>query len=393
MGPSPSGTRKDRPMAVAKFGSRQRPWWGWLLGAALVVGLSAALVPVRSGITRASPALALVVPIVIAGLVGGRLAALAVVPVAVLAFNVVFIPPQWTLSVDALDDGVALAVFGLVAVVVGTLVAREGERRQSAEERAVELHALNTELEAVQRERERLAEEAMRAAVLERIDEQRAALLRSVSHDLRTPLATIRAVVSDLLGGARYDARTQADLLTLVAYEVERLDRLVANLLNLSRIEAGALQPDRQAVAMDELLAHTIKRLDRVLDDRQVQVDVGQLPLVDGDYTQLEQVATNLLENAARHAPGGSTIRISGRDVGDRVEMWVDDEGPGIVPVDRERIFEAFRRGDGSSSSGIGLAICKAIVEAHGGHITVGAAPGGGARFTFSLPKRDVARS
>ena len=215
---------------VAKVRSRTRPLWGWFCGVTLVAGLSAALVPVRSDIARASPALALVVPIVVAGLLGGRVAALAVVPVAVLAFNVAFIPPHWTLSVDALDDGVALAVFGLVAVVVGTLVAREGERRQSAEERAAELLALNTELQAVQRERERLAEEAMRAVVLERIDEQRAALLRSVSHDLRTPLATIRAVVSDLLSGAPYDAETRADLLTLVADEAERLDRLVANL-------------------------------------------------------------------------------------------------------------------------------------------------------------------
>ena len=360
------------------------------MGLALVAGLSAVMTPVRSDITLATPALALVVPIVVAALVGGRVAALAVVPVAVLAFNVVFIPPHWTLHVDALDDGVALAVFGLVAVVVGTLVAREGERRQSAEDRAAELQALNSELQSVQRERERLAEEATRALVLERIDEQRSALLRSVSHDLRTPLATIRAVTSDLLGGAAYDDDTRAELLALVADESERLDRLVANLLNLSRIEAGALRPDRQAVAMEELVTHTVNRLDRLLGRRRVQVDLGHLPLVDGDYTQLEQVVTNLLENTARHAPSGSTIRIGGRAAGGGVEIWVDDEGVGIAPFERQRVFEAFRRGDGSSSSGIGLAICKAIVEAHGGTITVGGAPSGGARFLFTLPRRDA---
>jgi K+-sensing histidine kinase KdpD len=360
------------------------------VGLALVGGLSAVMIPVRSDITRAAPALALVVPIVVAALVGGRVAALAVVPVAVLAFNVVFIPPHWTLDVDALDDGVALAVFGLVAVVVGTLVAREGERRQSAEERAAELQTLNSELQSVQRERERLAEEATRAIVLERIDEQRSALLRSVSHDLRTPLATIRAVASDLLGGASYDEATRAELLALVADESERLDRLVANLLNLSRIEAGALRPDRQAVAMEELVTHTVKRLARLLGRRRVQVDLGHLPLVDGDYTQLEQVVTNLLENAARHAPTASTIRVGGREAGGLVAVWVDDEGTGIAPFERERIFEAFRRGDGSSSSGIGLAICKAIVEAHGGTITVTGAPGGGARFLFTVPRRNA---
>lgn len=207
-------------------------------------------------------------------------------------------------------------MFGLVAVVVGTLVAREGERRQSAEERAAELQALNAELQTVQRERERLADEATRAIVLERIDEQRSALLRSVSHDLRTPLATIRAVASDLLGDASYDEAIRAELLGLVAEESERLDRLVANLLSLSRIEAGALQPDLQAVALDELAAHVVKLLDRLLGGRRVQLDLAQLPLVDGDYTQLEQVVTNLLENAARHAPPGSTIRFGGRDAG-----------------------------------------------------------------------------
>lgn len=388
MAPKPSGSRKDRGMTASRVPLRPRPLWGCLAGLALVVGLSAALLPVRSDITRAAPALALVVPIVVAALVGGRLAALVVVPVAVGAYNVVFIPPHWTLTVDALDDGVALAVFGLVAVVVGTLVAREGERRQSAEERAAELHALNNELQAVQRERERLGEEAMRAAVLERIDEQRAALLRSVSHDLRTPLATIRAVVSDLLGGAPYDDSTRTELLGLVADEAERLDRLVANLLNLSRIEAGALHPERQAVAMDELLADTVKRLDRLFANRRVQLQLPPLPLVDGDYNQLDQVVSNLLENAARHAPKGSTVRIAGKDTGDFVEIWVDDEGPGIVAFERRRIFEPFRKGDGSSSSGIGLAICKAIVEAHGGHIVAEGSAGGGARFRFSVPKR-----
>ena len=363
---------------------------GCVVGLVLGGLVSAALVPVRSDITRASPALALVVPIVLAGLIGGRIAAVVVAVCAAAAFNVVFIPPHWTLKIHAVDDAVALGVFGLVAVVVGTLVAREGERRQSAEERAAELQLLNDELRVVQRDRERLAEEAMRVAVLERVDEQRAALLRSVSHDLRTPLATVRAVVSDLLGGAPYDEDTREELLGLVADEAERLDRLVANLLSLSRVEAGALRPDRQAVALDELATHTVKLLDRVLGRRRVQLELARdLPLLDGDYTQLEQVMANLLENAARHSPPGSTIRIAASThTSDRVQVWIDDEGPGIPPFERERIFEPFRRGQDSTSSGIGLAICKAIVEAHDGTIGIDTAPSGGARFRFTLPVR-----
>jgi K+-sensing histidine kinase KdpD len=368
--------------------SSRRRALGVVLGVASVVALSAALVPVRGEITRASPALVLVVPIVLAGLVGGRVAAVAAAVAAAGAFNVVFIPPYWTLTIHAPDDIVALAVFGFVAVVVGTLVAREGERRHSAEERTAELQALNAELQAVQQERERLAEEATRAAVLERVDEQRAALLRSVSHDLRTPLAAIRAVVSDLLGDAQYDDATRADLLKLVADETERLDRLVANLLSLSRIEAGAFRPERKPVAMDEVVAEAVKRLAGLFGGRRVQLELTpDLPLVRGDYTQLSQVVSNLLENAARHAPSSSTVRVGAGARGDDVEVWVDDEGTGVPPFERQRIFEPFRVGEGSSSSGIGLAICKAVVQAHDGAIRVEGSPGGGARFTFTVPK------
>lgn len=368
---------------------RARPVAGTATGVGVVAVVVAALLPVHDDVTPASPALALVVPIVVAALVGGRLAALLVAVAAATAFNVVFIDPRWTLKVDAFDDGVALGVFTLVAAVVGTLVAREGARRQSAEDRAVELQALNDELLAVQRERERLAEEADRATVLQRVDEQRTALLRSVSHDLRTPLATIGAVVSDLLEGPPYDEATRAELLSLVADEVARLDRLVANLLDLSRIEAGALHPDVQAVAIDELVHDTTMRLGRLFAHRRLQVELpAGLPLVEGDYIQLRQVLSNLLENAARHAPLGTTVRITAREQGEAVQVSVDDEGAGVLPFDRARIFEPFRRGEGSGSSGVGLAICKAIVEAHGGHIEALPAPDGGARFRFSVPRR-----
>ena len=365
---------------------RPRPLWGATAGPALVVLLTAALIPVREDITLASPALVLVVPILVAGVLGGLAAAVIAAVAATLAFNLAFIPPYWGLTIHALDDVVALGVFLLTALAVGTLVGRESARRQSAEERAEELRVLNVELRALEDERAQLAEEATRAAVLERVDEARAALLRSVSHDLRTPLATIRAVATDLQSDTPYDPETRGELLGLVADEAERLDRLVANLLSMSRIEAGALAPERQAVAVDEVVSATVRRLDRLFDGRRVQIDLpADLPLVEGDYTQIELVLSNLLENAARHAPAGSIVRIGARATDDLVETWVSDEGPGIMPFERQRIFEPFRRGEGSGSSGIGLAICKAVVEAHEGTISVDAAAGAGARFRFTL--------
>lgn len=365
------------------------PWTGLLLGVALCVVASAALVPFRSGVTVATPALVLVFPVVVAALAGGRIASLCTAVVAAGAFNLAFIPPYWRPAVAVVDDAVALGVFLSVALVVGTLVGDGAVRRRAAEQRAEEAQALNARYEAVVAERERLAAEAHRVAVLEQVDQQRSALLRSVSHDLRTPLATIRAVTSDLRAGADYDDATRADLLDLVGDEAERLDRIVGNLLSLSRIEAGALQPDRQAVALDELVAERVRRLAPLFRRVRVQVDLpADLPLVDADYSQLDQVVTNLVENAARHSPQGSTVHIGARPRDGLVEVWVADEGIGVARFHRSRIFEPFRRGEGSTSSGVGLAICKAIVEAHGGTIEVRASPGGGALFAFTLPVR-----
>lgn len=358
------------------------------IGLLLSVAVTALLLAVRTGITGVTPALALVLPIVAAGLIGGHRPAMITAFAGAALFNLAFIPPVGTFKVDAYDDLVALVVFLVVAAAVGTLVAREGERRNAAEVRARELELVNEQLVALQQERARLAEEALRATVLERVDEQRSALLRSVSHDLRTPLSTIRAVTTDLLSGAAHDAATRTELLGLVVDEAERLDRLVANLLSLSRIEAGALKPERQAVAVEELVEHAVRRLGRVLEGTRVQVELPPLPLVDGDYSQIDQVISNLLENAARHAPPQSTIRIGARALEGMVEVWVSDEGAGVADFERERIFEPFRRGEGSASSGVGLAICKAIVEAHGGHIHAYPSPGGGATFSFTLPAR-----
>jgi two-component system sensor histidine kinase KdpD len=147
--------------------------------------------------------------------------------------------------------------------------------------------------------------------------------------------------------------------------------------------------PDRQAVDVHELVDATVGRLSRMLRDKRVEVDVpDSVPLIDADYTQLDQVLTNLLENAVRHGLPRSIVRVGARSRGDHVDVWVQDEGAGIPRPERARIFEPFRRGYGSRSSGVGLAICKAVVEAHGGTIEVTDAPGGGARFTFTVPVR-----
>jgi two-component system sensor histidine kinase KdpD len=366
------------------------PLTAGIAGAALVVLVTVAVLPFRSDALPATAGLLLVLPVVVSALGGGRWAATSTAVVAAVAFNLAFIRPYWTLKVDNAEDFVALVVLLVVALATGTLVAVAGERQRAAERRAHDIEALGQKVAEVTAERERLAEETSRLQVLERVNEQRNALLRSVSHDLRTPLATIKAVASDLRAGATHDEATRFELLDSVVSEAERLDRLVANLLSMSRIEAGALVIEGQAVDVEELVRERVRRLAHLFTQVRVQVDVApDLPLVDGDYTQLEQVVTNLLENAARHAPPGSMVVVALRRTNpDTVELTVSDEGIGVPPHEQRRIFEPFHRGEDSRSSGVGLAICKAVVEAHGGSIGVSRTPGGGATFIVTLPAR-----
>jgi two-component system, OmpR family, sensor histidine kinase KdpD len=369
--------RRRDPHTVAGLG----------LGVAVVLALTLVLLPFRSDISRASPAL--VLPVMLAGVFGGRVAAVATAIVAAMAFSVAFIPPVGTLRVAVSEDAVALVVFIVVAIAIGTLVALEADRRRAAEQRAEEIEAMHARYQALAAEQEQLREETARVAVLERVDEQRAALLRSVSHDLRTPLAAIRAAASDLRTGADYSQPIRDELLGLVCDEAERLDRIVANLLNLSRIETGALQPDRQAVALDELIGVISKRLARLYEDIDLDVELpATLPLVDIDYVQIDQVFTNLLENAARYAPPGSTVRVAAECFDGLVTLSIIDQGPGLDENELDHIFEPFRAGTASTSTGVGLAICRAIVEAHAGMISAENVPNGGARFRFTLPVR-----
>jgi two-component system sensor histidine kinase KdpD len=368
------------------------PVVGITIGTVLVLVATFAMIPARDSMSSATPALVLVLPVVASGLTGGRVAAVTVALGAALAYNLAFIPPYGSPNIDVVEDVTAVLVLVAVGLAVGTLVARESERRRVAEQRAAALSVLNEQYEIVHAEREELLEETTRLAVLEQVDAQRAALLRSVSHDLRTPLAAIKAVASDLRAQVDYDDATREDLLDLVIEETERLDRIVGNLLSMSRIEAGALQPERQAVALDELCASCVRRLAPVFKRSRVRVESSfpdDLPLVNADYSQLDQVVTNLLENAARYAPAASVVRITGKTAGrDRVQLTIEDEGPGVPRHERGRAFAPFERGPGSTGTGVGLAICRAIVEAHGGSIAVEDGLAGGARFVVTLPVR-----
>ena len=360
---------------------------GWVVTLAGLAVATAALLPFRSDITVATAALVLVVPVALGVAVGGFPAVPLGVVAGFLTFDFVFIPPYYTFYVTAWEDWVSLVVYAMVGCTVGVVVAQLGRAQREAETRRAEAQLLWAE-------RARLVEESSRVQLLEEVDRLRAALMGSVSHDLRTPLASIKASISDLADpDLRLSDEDRVTLLRTTEEETDRLTRLVTNLLDMSRIQAGALVPYRSATPLDELIGVVAARLAPMFAEHQLTVEVAEgLPLADVDYLLVEQVLTNLLENAARYTPPGTVVTLRAAPVagGGEVEVAVIDHGPGVAEAERERIFDEFYRpraaGQGPVGTGFGLAIVKGIVEAHGGRIWVEATPGGGATFAFRLP-------
>jgi len=265
----------------------------------------------------------------------------------------------------------------------------EGRRPFTRDERLL-LEAA-TRQAAVALDRARLDARARLAQLDAETNQLRAAMFSSVTHDLRTPLASIKAGVTSLLdASAIHDAIQQRDLLTTILEETDRLNRLVGNILDLAKIRAGALIPKRVPTAVDEVAEAVVARMRPLLADFAVELQLApDLPEVPADPVQLDQVLTNLLENAARHSPRGGAIRIHVSQTRDAVRVRVSDEGPGIKPEEREKVFEAFYRGresPESSGSGLGLAIARAIVVAHGGRIRIEETTGGGTAMVVDVP-------
>ncbi|HEX2870461.1 MAG TPA: sensor histidine kinase KdpD [Polyangiaceae bacterium] len=238
-------------------------------------------------------------------------------------------------------------------------------------------------------ERARLAEEAKQAALRARTEEMRSSLLSAVSHDLRTPLASITGAATSLRDDTNLSAETRGELVESIVGEAERLERLVANLLDMTRLESGGIALRRDWVPLDEMIGSALTRLESRLGARQVTVSIAaEVPLLNVDPVLLEQVFVNLLENADKYTPAGSPLEVAAHSDGQRVEISIVDRGPGLPAGAEARIFEKFYRGphSGTSGAGLGLAICKGIVQAHGGSIRAETRASGGAAFHISLP-------
>lgn len=239
-------------------------------------------------------------------------------------------------------------------------------------------------------ERAWLAQADARARVLEESDQLKSAILSSVSHELRTPLSTIKAAASSLRGGeVSWDSPARSELIAAIDDEADHLNMLVGNLLDMSRIESGALKPKREWNILSEIVGSVMTRMKNLATEHDLKIDVSEdLPLIPVDFVQIEQVFTNLLSNSLKYAPANTTICIRAEIVDEILLIQVRNQGPQVPATDLERIFDKFYRtaaADRVKGTGLGLSICKGIIEAHGGHIWAENVSDGLA-FNFTLP-------
>jgi len=360
------------------------PGWLGLLTAAAAVGAGTLLVyPLKSAAPVVSLGVVYLPAILLISIVWGLRLGLLTALASAVAFNFFHIPPLHRFTIAAEQNWVALIAFAIVAAASSAVAglaraqALEAERRREQADRAL------AELAALSRERDRMQAEAVEAEALRRSDELKTALLRSISHDLRTPLTSIIAGGA-ALGSASTTPRERAELSAAIVAEGERLSRLVENLLDMSRLEAGKAEPHREQTDLGDVLEGA---RDAVPGSALVRFSpAAQLPPLRADASQLERAFANLFENAIRHG-GGQPVRVSSRQVGGRIAVRVVDQGPGIPESERERIFEPFQHGEtAGAGSGLGLAIARGFVEANGGEIGVESLPGQGSSFVVSLP-------
>jgi K+-sensing histidine kinase KdpD len=327
-----------------------------LLSVATVTGAVFALRPVAPVLSLGVLYVFAVLPVAV---LWGLAYALPVSLLSMITFNFLFLPPLHTLALRDSENWVALAVYLVTAVVVSELATRS--RRRGAA--------------------------ALEAETLRRSDAVKTAVLRAVSHDLRSPLTAIAAASEVLEGGAeRLTKAERAELVGSVRLETRRLVRLVGNLLDLSRLEAGAAAPTRELWTIDGLVARSLEAIGPDADRIEVSLPADS-PLLHIDAGQIERVLVNLLENALKVS--ADPVKLTTEVDNGMVVLRVLDHGPGLEPGAAERIFEPFERGVGAGDgAGLGLAIAKGFAQANGGRVWAEPRNGRGAAFALALPTR-----
>ena len=376
-------------------------WAGYLSGILGISVITAVLGLFGSTINSTTVALAMLLVVLFVAVTWGSRPAIVVSVFGVLCLNFFFLPPVHTLDIAQPENWIALIAFWITAVTAGELSARVTRRAAEAEAARREIERLYDELRSA-------FERASHAEALRQSEKLKSALLDAVTHDLRTPLTSMKASVTTLLDDLKAKSASRAvlddegrqEMLEVINEECDRLNRFIEGLVELARIEAGELQLRRRWGTIDEMIEMALARANPLVAQHPVQVDIqSDLPVVLVDARAVSEVIYTLVDNAAKYSPSGTAIYITAsRSDDDRIRATVEDRGIGIAPELRERVFDKFFRaiGDDHSSrtlppgTGMGLAIAKGIVDAHGGRIWIESGEDGiGTRVAFELPIGD----
>lgn len=360
----------------------RRTLLGFVLGVAMLAALTAVLVHHRTSVTVATSLALYLLLVVSITAVGGPFPGTVAAVVAPLLANWYLIPPYHTFRINHGDNLLELTVFVSTATIVSAYVSIAARRASEAEQARKETYELALE-------QRRLRKIALEAEMLAKADELRTAMLRAVSHDLRTPLAGIKASVSSLRQpDVEWSAEDREEFLRSIEGDTDRLTDIVTNLLDLSRIEAGVLRPVMQVLSPEDVVSRTLRNLPE--DSPRVTVTVPQeIPDIVSDHALLERVLVNLVQNALKWSPQGSEVNLRCESDGPTVRFVVVDHGPGIPEEKREAVLQPFHRLDDTRSGGgigLGLAIADRLVAALGGGLVLADTPGGGLSAVVELP-------
>jgi K+-sensing histidine kinase KdpD len=371
-------------------------WASYVLAGVAIGALTMILIVLRGEINTITVGFAFLLLVVSIAIIWGSGPALLASVLGMLCYNFFFLPPYYTFTIADPQNWVALTAFFITALAVGQLSARAKRRAEEAEAGRTENRRLYVELQEA-------FERASEAEALRRSERIKSALLDAVTHDLRTPLTSIKASATLLLeDGEQTEAFTPAEqktMLRLISDDADRLDSFVESIVDLARIEAGHIRLSRNWGSVEEIIEAALARAEPLMREHQLKVLAeNELPVIRVDARAVAEVIYTLLDNATKYAPAGTCITIKANRAADEmVQISVGDEGSGIQPDLRQRVFEKFVHIGGApigsgrpEGIGMGLSIAKGIVDAHGGLIWIGEGEGAtGAEVNFTVPVGD----
>jgi two-component system sensor histidine kinase KdpD len=297
-----------------------------------------------------------------------------------LCFNYFFLFPIGTFTISETENWIALFTFFIVAITAGQLSVKAKNRAEEAERLYHEL--------------QNAFEKASQAEALRQSEKLKSALLDAVTHDLRTPLTSIKASITMLIEEHEQDSlhltldgEGRGELLEVINEETDRLNDFIQSMVELARIEAGELHLRKSRTDVDEIISNALQRAENLTSKHKIKVEIeDDLPMLSIDSKAIAEVVYNLLDNAAKYSPQDSKIEIKAKRAGDKIQFSIADEGKGIAETEREKVFQKFYRADQTAKGfGMGLAIVRGIVEAHEGRIWI-EENGRGSKFVFDLP-------